>query len=295
MLVFKWLIFLMNKLFSLLQYLFYFPARLLISTKLVSSLDKERELDPNKPILYLLKTRSSTDFIALDKALKDSGLPSAFGQVEIEGEVFNRSIAIDKAVSVFSSKQHKADAEESFLKLFKLQIDNMHTDFQIVPVSVFWGRSPEHNTDQPGKLFWGAVTSPSWLSKLFVVLFSGRNSFVEVSPFVSSHAMVTEKSTDQSLAHKMLRVARVHFRRKQNSVIGPTQFNRQQLYFRILKSATVKQAIEDEMKNGSCTKEQATKKANKYFEEIAADFRPGMIGVFEWFLTQLWNKIYSGY
>jgi len=283
---------------SWLQQLFLafikFPARLLIRNKVIpSDLEQELGIDKNKPIIYLLKTQSATDLVALQKAVEGLGLPDPVAQIHINQHTHERTLYLEQPQKVVSRKIHNTRIYKQFTHIFKLQRQNPDMDLQIVPVSIFWGRAP--GKSNPG---WSDLladrASPSWLRKFFIVLLLGRDNFVCFSRAVSSKQMAELHGSDQQISHKLIRVARTHFYRRSQNMTGPSLMEKQQLFNAVLAAPAVKQAIRDEVSNKKIDKPKAKGRAQDYIQEIAADYREGLIRVGDRLLTRVWNKVYNG-
>ena len=121
--------------------------------------------------------------------------------------------------------------------------------------------------------------APSWLRKLFIVLFLGRDNFINYSKAtVSARAMSNQHGSDQSIAHKLVRVASTHFLKESAlSMTGPTLLERQELNNSVLGSDAVRRAIAEESRSKKVSHEKAKETAQTYITEIAADYRDNLI------------------
>ena len=270
------------------------PTRWLLKTKCIpADISKELGIDINKPIVYLLRTASATDQVALAEATKQFDMPKPMQKLDIGGLAQENCVFLERPQAVVRKTNKTTDVMNTFATLFQKHREDPDLDLQIVPVSVFWGRDP--GKSNPG---WTDLiadrASPSWLRKFFIVLFLGRDNFVVFSKAVSSRAMFDTHGTDSQLAQKLIRVARTHFLRKRQSFAGPRMLERQQTFNAVLGSETVKKAIADEAQSKKLTQAEAKQLARKYIEEIAADYREGLVRLADRLLTKLWNKIYSG-
>ncbi|GAB3014544.1 glycerol-3-phosphate 1-O-acyltransferase PlsB [Bowmanella dokdonensis] len=284
----------MHWLHSLLLTLIKYPTRLLVKTKPIPmDIHQELGLDREKPVIYLLHTHSATDLIALQQAAGQLGLPDPMRDIHLAGHTYPANLSLEQPQGLFSRKVRSTAVADNFIEILRIQRENPEMDLQMLPVSVFWGRAPEKS--KPG---WSDLladrASPSWLRKLFIVLFLGRDNFVYFSRAVSSQRMVQERGSDEIIAHKLIRVARTHFYRRQQAMTGPQAIDRQQLQNAILGAKAVKLAITEEQKDRKLSQEQARRRAQEYLEEIAADYREGVIRFADRLLTRVWNKIYNG-
>lgn len=258
-----------------------------------SDVENELGIDKKKPIIYLLRTRSVTDQLALAMSAKDLGLPSPLGTVELDKHPHKACLFLNKPQSLFSQKVKGTDVDESFTRMFELHRQNPDLDVQIVPVSIFWGRAPGKSTSGWTE-FLADRTSPSWLRKFFIVLFLGRDNFVCYSQAVSSRYMADLPGSDKKIAHKLIRLAGTHFHRRKQNVTGPTLIEKEELYNAIFAADSVKAAIAEKSSTAKSSPEEARREAFKYINEIAADYREGLIRIGDRLLTKIWEKIYDG-
>jgi len=258
-----------------------------------SDLEAELGIDKTRPIVYLLRTRSVTDQLALKMSTVALGLPKPTLQLAIGDQRISSCLFLQKPKSVLNRKTKGTSIQDDAAKLFSLHRANPDLDIQIVPVSILWGRAPDKNTSGWSDVIANQV-SPSWLRKFFIVLFLGRDNFVCYSKAVSSRKMLELKGSDEEIAHKLIRVAGTHFYRRHQTLTGPNILERHQLYNSVLGAKSVRKAIVEEARSKQLSHQQAKQQAKKYVNEIAADYRPGMIRLVEKILTKIWNKIYNG-
>lgn len=279
-----------NLFFNLVKY----PTRWLVKTSNIpTDIEGELGIDKTRPIIYLLKTNSVTDRVALELSTKMLGLPAPDQHLEIAGDKISNCLFLQEPESLLSKKSKHTDINKSFTRLFELHRDDENLDLQIVPVSIFWGRAPGKESRGWADLF-TFKASPNWLRKFFIVLFLGRDNFVYYSSAVSSQKMATTVGSDSEIAHKLIRLARTHFYRRQQSMNGPMLMDRHQLFNSILAAPSVKKAMAQEAKNSPQQLHKARIKAKSYIEEIAADYREGVIRLGDRLLGRVWNKIYNG-
>lgn len=270
------------------------PVKWLVKVNsMPSDLEVELGIDKTRPIIYLLRTRSITDQLALKMSASSLGLPKPTLDLNIAGQRHSSCMFLQKPRSVLNRKSTGTSIQEDAAKLFSLHRENPDLDIQIVPVSILWGRAPNKNTSGWTDVIANQI-SPSWLRKFFIVLFLGRDNFVCYSKAVSSKKMIALKGSDEDIAHKLIRVAGTHFYRRHQTLTGPNILERQQLYNTVLGAKSVRKAIVEEARSKRLSHQQAKQQAKKYVNEIAADYRPGLIRLAEKILTKIWNKIYNG-
>jgi glycerol-3-phosphate O-acyltransferase len=270
------------------------PIAWLVSVKNVpADLETELGIDKSRPIVYLLQTDSFTDAIALQKSTKSLGLPGPQDKLKIGSHQHKRSYYLTRPQSIFSKKIKPTTIEDNFTDMFHYHREDNEIDVQVIPVFISWGRSAGKEKSGWAQLI-AVKASPNWLRKAMIVLFFGRDNFVSYSKPVSTRQMAQLPGSDQQIAQKLIRVARTHFQRKRQTLSGPTLLERQTLYNSVLGSTSVKAAIDEEQNNKKISAQKAKKTAQKYIDEIAADYREGLIRLGDRVLKRVWNKIYDG-
>ncbi|MFB9213885.1 glycerol-3-phosphate 1-O-acyltransferase PlsB [Vibrio sinaloensis] len=247
-------------------------------------------IDINKPIIYALPYRSNVDLITLQKQVMQLGLPDPFEAVDINGKMFQRFVFTSSRDTVMNSDQDvPSESIAQFSELLEQHKFDSELDVQVIPTTVLWGRKPGKESQH--KPYLQSLNGPQKAKAVFV---SGRDCLVRISPVVSLRYMADSHGTDTSIAHKLARVARIHFSRQKLAASGPNLPSRQALFKRLMKSKAIEKAIEDEAKAKDISIEKARKEAQNIMDEIAADFSYSLIKNGERLLGWLWNRIYQG-
>ncbi|BAJ00165.1 glycerol-3-phosphate 1-O-acyltransferase PlsB [Shewanella violacea] len=250
-------------------------------------------LDPDKPVVYVMKTESLSDIAALSEITGKYRLPSPYDELVVDGDRTPRVVCLEGAKPLFGERESNEFFLNSFMDLLKVHKEKPELDIQLVPVSLYWGRTPgkEDDTMKAAVL---ERQNPTWLRKCFMILFLGRHNFVQFSNAVSIRHMADEHGTDKRIAHKLARVARVHFSRQRKVMTGPVLPKRQVLFQDLLNSESLKKAIKEEAASKKISEAEAKAKAMEYLDEVAADYSESLVRIAERFLTWLWNKLYKG-
>ncbi|MDN3615495.1 glycerol-3-phosphate 1-O-acyltransferase PlsB [Vibrio gallaecicus] len=267
------------------------PLSVLVKgTSIPSNPIEELNIDVNKPIVYALPFRSSVDLLTLQKHALELGLPDPLSPLELNGKTLQRYVFISSRPTLLKNDEYVPTSSiELFSELLKQHGEDTELDIQVIPATVLWGRKPGKENKQ--KPYLQAMNGPE---KAKAVLLAGRDCLVRFSPVVSLRYMADSHGTDTSIAHKLARVARIHFSRQKLAASGPNLPSRQALFDRLLKSEAIKKAIEDEAKSKNISIEKANKEAQDIMDEIAADFSYSLIKRGEKLLGWLWNKLYQG-
>ncbi|WED21742.1 glycerol-3-phosphate 1-O-acyltransferase PlsB [Vibrio sp. JC009] len=267
------------------------PISLLVRAKAIPSNPiGDLGIDLNKPLIYALPFRSNVDLFTMRKQAISFGLPDPLSPLEINGKKFGRYVYISSRPTLLQDDKHIPSASvELFSELLNLHEHDRALDVQVIPASVLWGRKPgKEELETP---YLQAMNGPK---KAMAMLFSGRDCMVRFSPVVSLRYMADVHGTDESIALKLARVARIHFSRQKLAASGPNLPERDQLFNRLLESQAIKKAVEDEARAKNIDIAKARKEAYSILDEVAANFSYSLVKRGDRFLGWLWNKLYQG-
>ncbi|MEZ9450650.1 glycerol-3-phosphate 1-O-acyltransferase PlsB [Vibrio splendidus] len=267
------------------------PLSVLVKgTSIPSNPVEDLNIDLSKPIVYALPFRSSVDILTLQKHALELGLPDPLSKLEINDKSLQRYVFISSRKTLLQDDDYVPSSSiEVFSELLSLHAEDSDLDVQVIPATVLWGRKPGKENNQKPYL-----QAMNGLEKSKAVLLAGRDCLVRFSPVVSLRYMANSHGTDNTIAHKLARVARIHFSRQKLAASGPNLPSRQALFDRLLKSEAIKKAIEDEAQAKNISIEKASKEAQDIMDEIAANFSYSLIKRGEKILGWLWNKLYQG-
>lgn len=251
---------------------------------------EELSLNITQPVVYVLPYTSQTDLVIFRKNCLNVGLPDPFENNEIDGICLPRFVFLDEGRRFFKSKGAKKETIAIFNKYLELHHKLTDLDVQLIPGSVLWGRSPGHEN----KSGLPNLRLLNGIQKLAAVIWFGRDTFVRFSQAVSLRYMVNEHGSDEKIAAKLARVAKIHFSKQRISATGPRLPDRQAMFNKLLQSPAILKAIEDEAKSKKISQEKAKKEAYKILDEIAANVSYEGMRVADRFLRWLWNKLYQG-
>lgn len=266
----------------------------MVRTQRIGSDINEFDLDLNKPIVYAMLYSSYAEKLVIDREVQSFDWPSPF-QERLDGKVpthpffniYRRSRALFR-------RRPTPVVSRDLIKQAKWLGEDEQRDIQIVPVRVFWGRSPE----KEGSFFriWLQLsgTFGGRLSTIMAILLNGRNTYVHFSRPFSLRDLYEQSQTSEKLARKVARILRVHNRQVSASVLGPDLSHRRTLVHRLPNRPLVLKAIEEEAANKKISKEKARKRALKYADEIASNISYSNVRFMDVLLTWVWNKIYAG-
>ncbi|MFU2020960.1 glycerol-3-phosphate 1-O-acyltransferase PlsB [Avibacterium paragallinarum] len=276
---------------NLYRKLLEFPLSILVKNNPIPHNPiEELALNIAQPVVYVLPYTSQTDLVIFRKNCLNVGLPDPFEKNVIGNLTLPRFVFLDEGRRFFKSKGAKKETIAIFNKYLELHRTLVDLDVQIIPVSVLWGRSPGHEN----KSSLPNLRLLNGVQKFAAAIWFGRDTFVRFSQAVSLRYMVEEHGSDEKIAAKLARVAKIHFSKQRISATGPRLPNRQAMFNKLLQLPTILKAIEDEAKSKKIPLEKAHKEAYKILDEIAANVSYEGLRMADRFLRWLWNKLYQG-
>jgi glycerol-3-phosphate O-acyltransferase len=250
--------------------------------------------DP-RPLCYVLERYGLSNALILERACRESGLPSPL--LSLSGDPLGHKrayIALSRRRSAWFGRPKVRTHSEGLARLIDTQ--RAHPDFQVrlLPVSIFVGRAPDRQSGWFSVLFsenWALVGR---FRRLLAVLLNGRNTIVQFAAPVELGETLAEDLTPERSVRKLSRVLRVHFARIRAAVIGPDLSHRRLLVDRVLESEAVRQAIVDQSRRDNSSPADAWKKAHAFAWEIAADYSHPLVRSLSFALKPFWNRLYDG-
>ena len=254
--------------------------------------------DPARPICYVLEDYGLSNALILARACREAGLPPPLQPMP--GVPLGRKrayVALSRrhtnALGLLPGAEHKTHSG-SLARLLQAHRDKPELDVQLVPVSIFVGQAPKRTSGWFSVLFSENWTLVGRFRRLLAILLNGRDTLVQFAAPMSVRETLVEDLPPERAVRKVSRVLRMHFRRVREVVIGPDLSTRRMLAEQVLSAPAVKDAIADQARRDKSKPEDAWKKANAYFWEIAADYSNTAVRSLSFMLTSVWNRIYRG-
>jgi len=267
-----------------------------VRTEIKGAEPEDLNLDPNKPVCYVLQYSSLSARLVLENSCISSGLPSAHAKLNLKEKSLNRSFFFlyERKGRWLKTRQTPTVTEDLKQMVYDISEDD-DLDIQVVPVSLFWGRSPEKEKSWLKLLLTEGWSVPGPLKQFLIILLHGRRTYVQFNQAVSLQQIFKDSDKDASRgARKAARILRVHFRRVRQTVLGPNLSHRHNLVQTIINSPEIKKNIDAHAKKENISTDKAERLALKYGDEIASNLQISTIIFLEKILSKLWNKIYNG-
>jgi glycerol-3-phosphate O-acyltransferase len=261
-------------------------------------------LDTTKPICYVLARPSAADRAMLDSLTRRLALPASHEPVS-GAETTDRNEYFALRESMFFRPGAVQSAAPGQLKRLLDRVSaGTLDDVQLIPVSIFWGRTPEREETNATRMRWLRVwAAEGWggrsrLRKLLAIIFFRNDVIAKFGDALSLKATFVaaqaEGLTNERIERRIARLLRTQLRNEREAAIGPDLSHRRILMEAILREPRVRAAISEEVVTKKTTEEKVETRAEKIVREIAADYSYPIIRVFARLLKSVWNRIYDG-
>ncbi|WP_339843009.1 glycerol-3-phosphate 1-O-acyltransferase PlsB [uncultured Halopseudomonas sp.] len=275
--------------FGLLRRLLYLWAR----SDSIGNGGFNLNLDQDQPIIYVLPYRSLSDLMVLDRECVKAGLPRPVRAPHGDLEERESHVFLSDAKAWVGRPDPRKQSPRLLRTLDAVQA-HYCKEVQLVPVSVFWGQSPDVESSPLKLLFAYNWTMAGRLRKLLAIVLHGRKIRVHFGRTLSLQELMQQDLGRERNLRRVNRLLRVHFRQQRGAVVGPDLSNRRTLLKGLLQSPQVRQAIQREAQEREIDPAKAHREAARYANEIASDFTYSIIRFLEVVLSWFWNKLYDG-
>jgi len=249
--------------------------------------------DSDAAVCYVLEYGGLADLLALERACRRNGLPSPNESLEFGGKRFSRRFVVLRPLKGFLFRRPAAAGSRRLRQLVDAGKNN-NEELLLIPVAIYWGRSPDKE-----RSFFKLLFSENWdvvgrTRKFFATLLHGRNTLLRFSHALALSAIVQNGVEAPIAFRKVSRILRVHFRQRRAATVGPDLSHRQTLANQVLLAPAVRRAVAAEVGDDQRKQDATERRVLQYVEEIAADISYPTIRILMRILRWLWHRIYDG-
>ncbi len=258
--------------------------------------EKPAELltDADVPVCYVLEHGGLADTLALERICKIHGLPLPTDNFRFAGLDESRRTVVLRRMQGFIFRRPSKKGSARLKRLVEAGVAAGEKELLLIPVAIYWGRSPEKEHSWLKLLFTENWDVAGRTRKFFATIFQGRNTLLRYSDPLPLSSIVQHGLEPEVAYRKVSRILRVHFRQRRTATVGPDLSHRRTLVNVVLHDPSVRAAIDAEAGDSRTKLERSRHKARQYAQEIAAHISYPTVRVVERFLGWVWNRIYDG-
>lgn len=256
---------------------------------------KSLNIDPDKPICYVLQSKALSSLLVLETESAPIGFPRPLSTLKSGRLKETHSFFfLDHGNPSPLNRQSRYAPSPRLKRLVDSALQDKGLDVQLVPITILWGRAPDKEESLLKIVFADTWSATNPIRQLLMIFLHGRNTIVKVAEPISLREIVDDSQGPELAVRKALRLLRTHFRRQKEVALGPDLSHRRTQINSIVEASSVQQAILAEANESNTSLYKVEDKARRYAWEISADYSYSTIRALDLFLTWLWTKLYDG-
>jgi len=193
--------------------------------------------------------------------------------------------------------RHFIHAEKDHIQFLLEAQKDMDRPIFIVPQLILYKKTPERDYSSLSSIFFGFKDHPGVIRKIILFFRHNRRAFIDFGRPLDLKTYLENQPSTRTLHDMAIEIRQMLIESidgQKRIILGPIMKSRQQLKEMVLMDQEVIQKIEKMASGKGKIKKQLRKKAEQYFDEIAADFNITYVQTFAFALSWFWKKIFEG-
>ncbi|HET9693667.1 MAG TPA: glycerol-3-phosphate 1-O-acyltransferase PlsB [Steroidobacteraceae bacterium] len=247
----------------------------------------------DRRVVYALEKRSVVDLAVLEHVCAERGLQDPHQPVGPDQLLPGSLLYLERRTGFFGQRIDRR-MPEALRALTTAAVDAVEFDADIVPVSLFWGRTPDRE-----RSWFRLLLAEDWdisgrFRKLLSLAFNGRNLLVLFGEPMAVQPSLAETRGMTRGPRRLWRQLRMQFRNQRAATIGPDLSHRRTIVAQVLRTKAVRDAVRDDVQAQKLARRDALKVARAYAYEVAANYSHWFVVLMSGVLGRLWNRLYDG-
>lgn len=245
------------------------------------------------PLSQLFRILSSQ----ISYLLKHGRFPSPLKTGFIKEAIKQGDTALLTLIDPKEFSRHYIKEEKGYLHFLLETQQEMKRPIFLVPQIILYRSTPEKAHPNIIDIFFGFKDNPGFIRKIGLFFRYNRRAFIDFGTPVNMKEYLESQDPDRPLediATDLRQLLIEGIDRQKRVVLGPVMKSLQQFKETVLKDRDVVKAIEESAVGKKKGPRYQRKKAEEYFEEIAADFNITYVQFAHYMLTWLWKKMFQG-
>jgi glycerol-3-phosphate O-acyltransferase len=189
-------------------------------------------------------------------------------------------------------------AEDDPLHILMETQAQMDAPVVLVPSLIFHGKAPERHQKGILDIFFGDKERPGRLRKLVALLRNYTRNVLEIAEPLNLKEWLANRESpgigETDLAFRLRREIIDRIDRHRRVVTGPIMKSRLEVKDIVLHNRSLQKHLVRKVRSGERSLEAVTLEADRYLDEIAADYNMTYVQVWARFLNWIWTTIFDG-
>ena len=229
--------------------------------------------------------------------VKNRRFPSPFDTGFLERAVKDGTSCLISLVDPKGFSRHFIHEEKDYLQFLVEIQKTMDTPVFIVPQLVLYKAAPEKETSGLMDIFFGFKDKPGCIRKIVLFFRHNRKAFIDFGTPLDLKAHLEDIDDEQPSVETARDIRNILIERidaQKRVIIGPVMKSMQQLKEIVLQDPEIMSTIREEAGGGKKKLKAVRKKAEGYFDEIAADYNQAYVQFGHMVLSWIWKRLFDG-
>lgn len=169
-------------------------------------------------------------------------------------------------------------------------------DVWLVPIAVLRGRGMRRKESRLATLVYSVQEVPGEIRRLISLLWNLRDTSLSVGVEVSigDFTRTYQREGEERVVRRLTRALQIFLYREERVVWGPMLLPRRTVRQQTMHDEEVRATIRTLSASGATPQSQLWRQAERYFDEIAANFHGIYFSILELVFNRIWPRLFSG-
>ena len=167
----------------------------------------------------------------------------------------------------------------------------------LVPVAVMRGRGFRRRESKLAMLVYSVQEAPGELKRLLSLLWNARETTITVGKEIplSEFMQRYRQEKEERIVRRLARALQIFLHREERVVLGPTLLPKRTVRQLVIQDDELRELIRRLAKKRNQPEWQLWRTAERYFDEMAANFKGAYFAVIEFFFNRIWPRVFQGF
>lgn len=167
----------------------------------------------------------------------------------------------------------------------------------LVPVAVLRGRGMRRKESRLATLVYSVQEMPGEIRRLISLLWNRHDTSISLGVEVELREFIRRyrREGEERVVRRLARALQIFLYREERLVWGPLLLGKRQVRQRVFEDEEVRNTVSRLAREGREAESQVWRRAERYFNEIAANFNGVYFAILEWFFNRIWPRLFQGF
>lgn len=167
----------------------------------------------------------------------------------------------------------------------------------LVPLAVLRGRGYRKRESRLATLVYSVQEAPGELKRLLSLLWNARDTSIIVGKEIALREFAERyrQEGEERVVRRLARALQIFLHREERVVLGPTLLPKRTVRQMVLQGPELEALIRRLARERNQPESQLWRTAERYFDEMAANFKGSYFGVLEFLFHRIWPRVFHGF